>query len=70
MRPTAKARLLALLSDGREHDMRECLEIAGFRYGGRLHELRQEGHVVETIQYSANHFGYRLVVKARQLELV
>lgn len=34
------SRLRALLSDGAWHSMRELQEVAGWRYGGRLHELK------------------------------
>lgn len=34
------SRLRALLLDGAWHSMRELQEVAGWRYGGRLHELK------------------------------
>jgi len=60
---THKKALLALLSDHRPHHMRQLLDVAGFRYGGRLHELRREGHVIETHQLGPGEFEYRLASK-------
>lgn len=53
--------LLALLGDGREHGMAECLQTAGFRYGARIFELRRQGYEIETIQHGADDFAYRLI---------
>lgn len=65
---TQKERILALLSDGRYHHMRQLNDIC-FRYGGRLHELRREGYVIETKRIGEGQFEYRLIVEARQLTL-
>ena len=65
-----KAALLALLSDGAYHHMRQCLDVAGFRYGGRLHELRREGYEIETHQLGVGEWEYRLRVKNRQVVLL
>lgn len=48
-RTTHKAALLSLLSDGAVHHMQECQKAGGWRYGGRIHELRKFGHDIETI---------------------
>ncbi len=40
-RDTACARLRALLADGLAHSAFELVDVAGLRYGGRLHELRR-----------------------------
>lgn len=42
-------RILAYLQAHRRAFHRELLEIGGFRYGGRIFELRREGHDIETI---------------------
>lgn len=41
-----KQRILNLLKDGRWHNVTELHAIA-WRYGGRLFDLRQEGHLFE-----------------------
>ena len=69
-RASHKDRLLALLSDGRVHTMGECQHAGGWRYGGRLFELRKEGHDIETIQVGVDEFAYRLIPQEKQLELV
>jgi len=48
VKPTT-ARALALLRsvDGGWLSGNRLAEVAGYRYGGRLYELRQEGHVIE-----------------------
>jgi len=66
---TQKQRLLAVLSDGRQHHMRELNDIC-FRYGGRILELRRQGHDIETIQLGAGEFAYRLRVTPKQLTFV
>ena len=67
---THKAALLALLSDGRPHHMREAQAHGGWRYGARILELRREGHVIETRQLARGEFQYQLVVSAKQGVLV
>lgn len=60
-RKSHKAALLEMLKDHRVHGMRECLEVGGFRYGGRLHELRRDGWVIDTIPVAPDEYAYRLV---------
>src|SRR5687767_7557434 len=36
-------RLLDLMQDGRWYSMRQLAEVAGWRYGGRLYDLKQHG---------------------------
>lgn len=69
---TKGERLLELLGDYRAHDMRELIDAGGFRYGGRLKELRDAGHAIETICVKhPNHFAYRLLPREpKQLELL
>ncbi len=59
--------LLRLLSDGKPHHMRELQAVGGWRYGGRIHELRKQGHVIETITIRhPNEFAYQLVKEGQQ----
>lgn len=60
-RRTHREALFDLLGDGAAHSMAECLRVGGYRYGGRLHELRREGHVIETIRTGDDTFSYRLL---------
>ena len=69
-RENNRSNLLRLLSNGRQHHMTACAEAGGWRYGARIHELRKQGYVIETIRLGEDEFAYRLVVKDRQLELV
>ena len=62
--------LLALLSDGRSHNQHEVLKAAGYRYTGRVEDLRKRGHDIESIHVQGSEWRYRLVVKPRQLNLV
>ncbi len=64
---TKEQMILDVLSDGRDHHMRELNAIA-FRYGGRLHDLRKQGHVIETRRVGEGEFVYRLV-KPKQMEM-
>lgn len=57
---TSKQRILDVLLDGRSHHMRE-LNAISFRYGGRLYELRREGHVIDTERIGEGEFRYRLI---------
>ncbi len=71
-RRSHKASLLELLSDYRQHHMSQLIRVGGYRYGGRLHELRKEGYDIETIRLGDDEFAYRLappVVAQRQLEM-
>lgn len=65
-RTTHKALLLALLSDGKVHHMRECAAAGGWRYGARVFELRKEGYEIETIRLGDDEFAHRLVIRDRQ----
>jgi biotin operon repressor len=55
------ARLLALLSDGRWHSQQELAEVAGYRCGGRVHDLRRQGHRIEKVALKAREYHYRLL---------
>jgi len=60
-----KLRIAQLLKDRRYHSSRELLKVGGFRYGGRLHELRADGYRF-TMKRDAKHqnlFWYRMTVK-------
>ena len=69
-RTSNKDSLLALLSDGREHHQRECLQVAGFRYGARVFELRREGYIIDTVRIGTDAFAYRMLVEAKQGTLI
>ena len=69
-RKSNREKLLALLSDGRLHPMDELLRVGGFRYGGRLFELRKRGYVIETIQIADDVFAYRMIIEPKQGVLV
>ena len=60
-RLTHKEALLMLLSDHQPHHMRELIAAGGYRYGGRLHELRQEGWEIETVRLGVGEYAYWLV---------
>jgi hypothetical protein len=63
-----KARaLLRLLSDGRWHRQDELAEVAGFRYGARLWDLKQAGHRIEKVALEAREYRYRLLPPERLL---
>lgn len=66
-RITHREALLALLSDGRPKHMSQCIAIGGYRYGGRIHELRQEGHDIRTIRLGDDEFAYQLHIEEKQL---
>lgn len=61
-RRSHKDAILALLSDGREHHMAECLAVGGYRYGARIFELRRQGYDIETIHVGPDETAYRLHV--------
>jgi len=65
-RKTKRNALLDLLSDGQQHHMSELIRVGGYRYGGRLFELRHDGHVIETIRLADDEFAYRLVIEGQQ----
>ena len=54
-------RILAVLADGREHEMRDIHREAGFcRLNSRISELRNRGYVIECQREGGLYF-YRLV---------
>lgn len=61
----------ALLADGKLHTMRELMEVGGYRYGGRLFELRNdEGLNIETVQLSGeDRFAYRWIREGQMVLL-
>ncbi len=61
--------LLSLLSDGRWHSQQEVLEAAGYRYTGRVKNLRDAGYEIESWHVQGSEWRFRLVVKPRQLVL-
>jgi hypothetical protein len=62
--------LRALLADGREHHQRECLQVAGYRYGARIFELRHdEGLDILTIRLQEDEFAYQLVDGQQRLAI-
>lgn len=64
-----KDALYALLRDGHVHHQRECMEVAGYRYGARAFELRREGHDIRTIRIGTDEFAYQMVIHPRQESL-
>jgi hypothetical protein len=68
-RESHKARLLALLADGRRHHMSELIKVGGYRYGARLYDLRREGVDVETIRIGDDEFAYRMNEQQGRLAL-
>lgn len=52
--------LLDLLSDGAWHSMRELQAVAGWRYGGRLHDLKRRGVGHEIKRDEAGCYWYRI----------
>lgn len=59
---TKRARLYDLLRDHRWHPMGELLHAGGFRYGGRLLEMREDGLDIEVKRDTKkpNLYHYRL----------
>lgn len=68
-RMTKKDAVLEALSSGQPVHMRRLNEIT-FRYGGRIHELRHEGHDIRTLRVGEDEFAYQLIVHDRQLSLI
>lgn len=64
--------LLDLLADGQAHNQRDVLNVAGFRYTGRLKELRDAGHNIESIHVGGAEWWYRLIVpvEPKQMALI
>ena len=65
-KPTKCERLLALLSDNKPHGQREVLDAAGFRYTGRIMDLRAQGHDIESIHIGGSEWRFRLVSPAQR----
>lgn len=67
-RKSKREALLDLLSDGRQHHMSELIRVGGYRYGGRLHELRHDfGYDIETLHVGADETAYVLHKGQRRL---
>ena len=66
-RLTHKDALFALMQDGRWHHMAEMQRVGGWRYGARLHELKNQGWQYEKRSVGNDVFEYRLLIEARQL---
>ena len=58
---TNKEALLELLSDREWHSNGECAGVAGFRYGGRKHDLEQDGWIIDKRHVKGGRWDYRLV---------
>lgn len=56
-------RLLQLLSDGKWHEHSELLQVAGYRYGGRIFDLRKRGYVIEKQRLGTRRYFYRMAPK-------
>lgn len=52
--------LVGLLADGQWHTNSELHAVAGFRYGARIYELRQAGHVVHAQDIARGRWQWRL----------
>lgn len=61
-----KEKLRRLLSDGAVHHMRELHAVAGWRFGGRIYELRKEGYDIETIFIGADETAYQMHVEGQR----
>lgn len=59
-RKTNREALADLLADGQWHTNSELHEVAGFRYGARLLELRQAGHVIHAQDIARGRWRWRL----------
>lgn len=60
---SGKETLLDLLSDSRWHPTYEVIRYAGKQYNARIHELREDGHIIESERIN-DVYGYQL--KERQ----
>ena len=72
MKPTARRALYVLrAADGAWLSGNRIAEVAGFRFGARLFELRAEGYTIERRSAPNGNATdeYRLVEKPEQLEL-
>lgn len=59
--PSQNDRILAVLRDGREHEMRDIHREVGFcRMNSRISELRKRGHVIECRRDGGDYI-YRLL---------
>ena len=64
--PTQRDRILELLrARGPAGATNRELNEIGFRYGGRLHELRRRGYVIRTDRVNEGLFGFVLVGEPR-----
>lgn len=66
-RETASQRLMALMSDGRWHHIRE-LNAVTYRYGARFWDWRKLGIVVEKRSMGTDEYEYRLPHVVREPE--
>lgn len=64
-----RAALIFLLRDSEWHSMRQCMEAGGYRYGGRLHELRKDGFAIETRRDGNDLYSYRWNRSPKQSDL-
>lgn len=62
-------KVLAYLQAHGEATNAELLRIGGFRYGGRVHELRKAGYVIDTIQVAKGLFKFVYRGSSRQMPL-
>ena len=69
-RKTKREAILSLLSDGQRHHMTELERVGGMRFGGRIFELRKQGHIIETIHIGADETAYQMHIEDRQLTFV
>lgn len=60
-RPSQRDAILALLSDGQWHHVRELHDVGGFRYSARVHELRAMGYEIQKVTLGDSIYHYRLV---------
>lgn len=66
-RATASERLMALMSDGQWHHIRE-LNAVTFRYGARFWDWKKDGVIVEKARVGDDEFVYRLSPRVREPE--
>ena len=68
-RPAQRERILSLLrSRGAAGATNVELNAIAFRYGGRIHELREMGYRIETVRESENLFRFVLVAEPLKAE--
>ena len=66
-KPSKKRQIFELLWEGRWVPARELNSIGGFRYGGRIHELRRLGFEI-VCQKIKGHEHYKLVTPAGRID--